>query len=316
MIDSATVVLVAGADDQFAMPLTVTLTSALRHLDPARRVVVIVLDGGMSETNLAHATACLGRARPAAVIEVVRVEQTRFFHLPTTEAISAATYLRLLVAEVVPDQYERVLYLDSDLVITRDVSELWNIELGGKALWAVPSSDVDRHYAYFRDTFTFLDLPEDPFYFNAGVLLINMPRFREQKVAQRCLEFLAAHSERCPEKDQDGLNAVVIGDWGALPDHWNMQLYGRWIFSETLKRNPNTPGIIHYLGPDKPWRLGGPVMARRAFYEAFPESGWLSPAAARAWVLQRWVHDRASRLWHQRLPRAVSQIQRQFSRGT
>jgi lipopolysaccharide biosynthesis glycosyltransferase len=169
--------------------------------------------------------------------------------------------------------------------------------LADRAIWAVSDHDAAKHHKMLRDSFPFLNLPENASYFNSGVLLMNLPACRKERIAERALAFLEEHGENCELRDQDALNATMKNNWGALPEYWNMQVIGGSVSSETLRRSPGTPGIIHYLGGDKPWPLRRQPAMREAFYAAFLASGWLPPALAQGWVLQRVAYARVRSIW-------------------
>ncbi len=98
---SPSVVLAVGADDKFALPMTVALASALRHLDPTSHVTIYVLDGGIAPQNLARMRRCLHGLHPLAEINVIRVDDTRLDGFPTGWRLSKATYLRLLIPALI-----------------------------------------------------------------------------------------------------------------------------------------------------------------------------------------------------------------------
>jgi lipopolysaccharide biosynthesis glycosyltransferase len=280
-LDEETIVLVAGADDRFALGLTVALSSALKHLDSSRRAHVFVLDGGISPAGLERCRGCLLAVRPDVEITVVENDPERFaafnFHL-----YSRAAYLRLLIPEVVPARYARALYLDSDLVVQGDIAELWALPDEGKPFWAAFDEGV-RGTDYVKETLFFADVPAGTPYFNSGVLLIDLPRWREQRISETAVAVLAEHSGHCINVDQDALNVVAIDKWSVLPPAWNTQVVGREAW-----RHPSgqSPRIIHFIN-HKPWLRNVDCLYQREFNVALRASGWFSPVAYQAHVWDR-----------------------------
>ena len=177
---------------------------------------------------------------------------------------SRAAFLRLLIPEIIPERYRRVLYLDSDLVVSDDVSKLWRLPDEGKAFWAAYDEGV-RGTNYVQQTLNFADVPADAPYFNSGVMLIDLPRWKAARVSERAQAILGEHSDRCINVDQDALNIVSVGNWSVLPPRWNFQVAGSQSWSAPPARG-ETIGITHFIN-EKPWnpdtRLPTPDNVRR-----------------------------------------------------
>jgi lipopolysaccharide biosynthesis glycosyltransferase len=163
--------------------------------------------------------------------------------------ISAAAYLRLFIPHLVPPEVRRLVYLDSDVVVFGDLSPLWDVPLDTAPFAAVP------------ETFLFGDRggipgaePEhDPTapYFNAGVLVMNLPVWRELRITERCLDYVRQYADQLRMADQDALNLVGYGRWAPLPRRWNWMLY---LLESNQDPVPAAEvSVIHFLGPNKPW---------------------------------------------------------------
>ena len=121
------VTIVTGANDAFAMPMGVTLYSALVNLDPDRSASVFILDGGISGANRQNLYATLRRARPAVDITWLTPDLSGLDGIPVLVSNAhTSTYLKLLIAELLPARCERAIYLDSDLVVESDLGTLWD----------------------------------------------------------------------------------------------------------------------------------------------------------------------------------------------
>lgn len=155
--------------------------------------------------------------------------------------INYMTFARYLVPQFVEE--EKVLYLDSDVIVTRNLNDLFKIELGNHLVAAA------------KVVFGLED------YFNAGVLLINNKLWKEENVQKQCIEITNREHETLPEADQTVLNRVCEGRYIVLDDTYNFQIgYDRlaeqrkqyFILEKSI--NP-LPAIIHYLSESKPWNL-------------------------------------------------------------
>ena len=214
-----------------------------------------------------------GAGAPDAEVTFVDNDPTRFADYEA-HWYSRAAYLRLLIPEVVPDRYRRVLYLDSDLVVGDDIAKLWALPDEGRAFWAALDEGV-RGTDYVAETLGFSDIPADAPYFNSGVMLIDLPRWKAARVSERAQEVLERYSDRCINVDQDALNVVGVGQWSVLPPTWNFQVVGAKAWSPAPD-DPDLPiGITHFIN-EKPWRPETRCLRQGSFDEALRASGWFT----------------------------------------
>jgi lipopolysaccharide biosynthesis glycosyltransferase len=171
--------------------------------------------------------------------------------LPLTGNYTLDTYTRLWVGDFFPPSVERVLYLDSDIVVVDDVGPLWNVDLGGTLMGAVdiPGSDQGVRQLAMR--------MEDG-YFNAGVLLIDLKQWRATRAEETVLDYIRAFPERV-HYDQDALNACFHSRTKRLDYRWNViRPFFREPLALPLERAEiesirREARIIHFNGGLKPW---------------------------------------------------------------
>jgi len=174
---------------------------------------------------------------------------------PVNGHATVATYFRLLLPELLPTSVDRVIFIDADTIVTDSLAPLWNIPLQGKAIAAVPEHrfSCNDHGHEFGS------------YFNAGIMLVDLQKWRESDLLQRGRLFANAYPECMRHWDQDVLNHVFKNDWVALPDRWNAcpHLFGLtpeykgydYVYTEDEKEAISNPAIVHFAGPGpiKPW---------------------------------------------------------------
>lgn len=201
-------------------------------------------------------------------------------HFKTTKNIPIESYFRLFLPEVLPDNVEQIIYLDGDIIVEGDIEELWNIPIGEHALMAVSEMFYEAHYVsspLALHTFKKLNIPEKSKYFNAGVLKINIKKWKENNIAKRIIDYLIENKDEVLWHDQDGLNAVLWNDWCELPSEWNVMtaLFREEDFAridmskETACYIMKNPKIIHYTNSkEKPWKetCTNPLKDRYFFY--------------------------------------------------
>lgn len=196
--------------------------------------------------------------------------------------ISRATYARFAIPDLIQD-CARVLYLDCDLVILADLEPLYQSDLNGGALGAAIDHWVDPA-AFARDWG--LD-PTGARYFNAGVLLLDLPRLKEDGGFARAVQALSVHERAMPFLDQDALNLAFWGCWHPLDRIWNVQRAALMPGYEGaaqagMGQERRMPKIIHFTTSEKPWRRGVyhpyadtylRALARTPFWDIVMKSG-------------------------------------------
>lgn len=201
--------------------------------------------------------------------------------------ISMATYYRCLLASVLPETVEKVLYLDCDIVVRGDISPLWDTDLEGYAVACVEDIGSGEHERYERLHYD----PADS-YFNAGVLLVNLRYWREADVARQCEAYFRTYPERIRFNDQDLLNAVLHARKKLVPLTWNMQdgfyrtaMQGRAGDRDAFRKELSDPVILHYTNK-KPWNYDSMHPLRDEYFVYLDKTPWkgerpLRPVTAR-----------------------------------
>ncbi len=159
------------------------------------------------------------------------------------------TYYRFFIPEMFP-QYDKGLYLDCDIIITRDVAELYNTGLGGNLLGAMSEEIITDIEVFSNYSEIVLDVPREK-YFNAGILVMNLYEMRRLHI-ERVFASLLSKRTFSVAQDQDYLNVICAGRVKMLDLLWNktpMPYSDRSI----------TPYIVHYKINFKPWKYDGIV---------------------------------------------------------
>lgn len=158
---------------------------------------------------------------------------------------SIATYYRLFFASLIDPQIERLLYIDCDTIVIKDLKELYNVEMGNAPLAA--ASDpilLVRHELGIHRL-------ED--YFNAGVMVMHAPNWRNQRVTENAIQFLADNPEKTTLLlEQDALNATLIGKWHRIDRKYNFTWLAEYLQVPT-KELLKEVVIVHYITERKPW---------------------------------------------------------------
>ena len=164
-------------------------------------------------------------------------DRSRLVGVPLWGRLPVCVYNKLLVPDVVPAEVPTVLWLDCDTLVLGDISPLWDEGTGGNTLRAVQDSVVplvssDMGVARYRE----LGLRANAKYFNCGVMLMNMERWRQQRVSERALGYLKTYARDVAFLEQEGINAVLSDHWGPLDPQWNWSVSVGGGFPTALRR--------------------------------------------------------------------------------
>jgi lipopolysaccharide biosynthesis glycosyltransferase len=116
------VAVVCAADDNYAMPLAVTLCSVIKNFKSDRRLELFVIDGGIEEKNKQKIASTLESQQ--VDLHFVEPNDMLLADLPLSKRFTVTIYYRLLVAELLADHFSKVIYLDSDVVVRGNLAEL------------------------------------------------------------------------------------------------------------------------------------------------------------------------------------------------
>lgn len=261
---------VFAADNNYVPMVTTTAFSMLKNASRDSFYDVVILEKDFSEYNKRIMTEFFGQFENASVRFVNVAGMISAYNLQTSnEHISVETYYRFLIQKILPG-YDKVIYLDSDLIVKGDVSELYATDLETNLLAA--ARDIDylgnlnmndgKRMEYTKEVLQ-MENPYD--YFQAGVLVLNTAEMRKLYSFEKWLEIAA--EPKYIYDDQDILNAHCQGRVTYLDNSWNVMndcggrtakvfsfapagLFDKYIAAY------QAPKIMHYAGFEKPWKPG------------------------------------------------------------
>jgi lipopolysaccharide biosynthesis glycosyltransferase len=303
-IDSIPVV--CALDDGYAMPMATMVCSLLDHLNPQCKLQLYVIDGGIQPGSKAKILASVNADRCTITwLQPDRAMLDRMSQFKTSGHLSLSTYYRLFLPELLPIALEKVIYLDCDLIVLADLLPLWQLDIAPYYLLAAQDSGIiqvgsDSGLLNYQA----LGIPAEGKYFNAGVLVLNLARWRAVHMGWQIIEYMEKNPEFIRLHDQDALNATLFDKWGELDPRWNQtpHLYRNFRswqdspFSEAVySRTLSEPYIVHFASSAKPWNRYT-HRNHRQFY------GYLDQTAWAGWRFPLWKD-----LW-QRAGRAINKL--------
>lgn len=199
--------------------------------------------------------------------------KSKFEGIRYSKALTLNTFLRLLASDLLP-QESNLIYLDCDLLVLDDIYKLIDradffysvnavpehypssrlTELQAKTTMSEDEVSSLRQEALQYDRKNYLEMDVNSSYFNAGVLVMNLNLWRQERLLDRVITFLKEHP-LVHSGDQDALNGVLDGKYGVLPLWWNVHPYVNNLNEYTscftkdeLKHAKDSPSVIHFAG--------------------------------------------------------------------
>ena len=246
--------IVFSVDDGFLMPFQVALYSLVKHNPWVKEVpIFLVFDNStLSEANRDFLTT---KVFTLYGLSVDLIDCSEF--LPDNldvfnyQHVSKATFYRLFLARMLDQSFDQAVYLDSDILVTGDISLLYNQVL------IMPVAAI-KNYAASEEIRLFG--ASGGSYFNAGIIVFNLQLIREKEMQKSYLKLITTDPKKLLCWDQDVLNLIHKNDWEQLPWMYNVtrhMLESFRIINNNFYRKLNLADIriIHFDGPSKPWEM-------------------------------------------------------------
>ncbi|MDR2600753.1 MAG: glycosyltransferase family 8 protein [Oscillospiraceae bacterium] len=243
--------IVMSFNENYAKPACVTSYSVLRSKEESTQYAFYFLVRSRMPIEVIEKFNKLIEQYPGTEIEFVIVGD-KFNKIKIRDCYSIEAYFRLLIPELLP-MLDKCLYLDCDLIICNDLTELWNYNIGNNIIAGVKEIEFDKKRCKE------LEIPKPDQYVNSGVMIINLKVIRDEKLAPKLLELVTKEYKYV---DQDILNRVCYNRIVLLPLKYNIsylqaiakgKLEKLFLFDEVEDALRN-PKVIHFVTHLKPWK--------------------------------------------------------------
>jgi lipopolysaccharide biosynthesis glycosyltransferase len=283
--------IVLTVDNNFAPQAAACITSVCENNTSATSISFYILTTGIEESAQVKLQSLVtSYKRSLHILDIGDIYQ--YFDSDfDTEGWNEIVLARLIMSRFLPESINRVLYLDGDTIVRRNLTELWETDLNGCILGAVrePTATIDQ-----RKRLKISDMR----YFNAGVLLIDLNAWRQENIEQLLFDYCRANWQNLFANDQDAINGALAGRIMELSPAYNyvnsfyyypypaltkMVEPANYIPRNSYEKAVSNPAIIHYLGEERPWRAGNTHQYRNdymrylsltPFSNAPMEEGW------------------------------------------
>lgn len=244
-------------DNNFLMQAA-TLLRSISETNKKHTFTIWLLSENISEENKECLSADFAGSNLKINFTKIDISSLPSLPLEGKVHLSIATYYRLMLPWLLPESVTKILYLDCDMIVLNDLAPLFETDLQG-----VPAGTTLDMFDADTTINERLDYDTSAGYMNAGMLLINLPEWRNFKISEKAIDFLRNHPEKCLAHDQDALNHALNGNYVRLSATYNMQLDFFTEMNDVILKPESipdivesleNPAIIHFTGPTKPWK--------------------------------------------------------------
>lgn len=268
--------IVCSIDEHYIEYCGVMLTSLFVNTPHTDFRIHIICSSKVSDSQKSRLQDFCGKNKAAVLFYDVPYAFIQDFPIKEKDHLSLAAYLRLFMSELIPDNIDKVIYLDCDLITLQPIKELWEMDIENIAVAA-----VEERPPFDTKSPARLQYPEKYSYFNSGVMVINLKRWREKNLPQLCKQYIKDHYDQIELHDQDVLNALLYNEKQHISIRWNLMDF--FLYSEPevqphrvqdWQNALRSPAIVHFTGKRKPWLHNCDSPFRDQYIDLAKQYGW------------------------------------------
>ena len=238
-----TINIIFSSDNNYAPYMGVAICSILENRKVNYPIDIYILDGGISNENKDKLKIL--EEKYGVKITYILMDISFFKDFYISGYFSQATYYRILIPDLLPN-INKALYLDCDMIINGDIRELYDINIDNYFFAAVKDEGYSSHF------FVTQEATKNETYFNAGMMLFNLLKWRETNINKTIIRFIKEKNSQLNNHDQDAINSILYGKWLVIPYKYNYTSMISIIHPIKYNEINEKILIIHYTGL-KPW---------------------------------------------------------------
>ncbi len=256
-----------ASDNTYAQFLSVALNSAIKNSSPDRHYKAIILHQDISNENIQK---ILSLSKSNFEIEFIPMKKElgnindSMGNRLRCDYFTLTIYFRLFIPTMFPE-FDKAIYIDSDVVVKEDIAELYDTDIGNNYIGAcrdLSVADIPPIVKYMENA---VGVDKNK-YINSGVLLMNLKKLRQAKLDEHFLNLFSTYKFDCIAPDQDYLNAICSEKIYYLNDNWDTM-------PNENKPPVEKPKLIHYNLFSKPWCYSG-IQYENEFWKYAKDSGF------------------------------------------
>ena len=250
--------IVFASDNNYAQHTAVAMASVLVNTKVPQKIQFYLIDDEIQQENKEKITKTVQNL--GGNIEFIKIKNSKLEDCYVSGELSRASYFRLDIANILGESIEKIIYLDCDLLVYDDIEKMWQLDMGGKPVAATCDLGIMASARVRKQKNKFIGLPFDAPYFNAGVLIMDLKKWRDGNYAEAIIAL--ATQNKYPNHDQDALNKFFMNNWQEIPLRWDVippvfNLFLKILNKPDLRKKAIeaklNPAIFHFAGGYKPW---------------------------------------------------------------
>lgn len=250
--------IVFASDNNYAQHTAVAMASVLVNTKVPQKIQFYLIDDEIQQENKEKITKTVQNL--GGNIEFIKIKNSKLEDCYVSGELSRASYFRLDIANILDESIEKIIYLDCDLLVYDDIEKMWQLDMGGKPVAATCDLGIMASARVRKQKNRFIGLPFNAHYFNAGVLMMDLKKWRDGNYAEAVIAL--ATQNKYPNHDQDALNKFFMNNWQEIPLRWDVippvfNLFLKIVTKPDLRKKAIeaklNPAIFHYAGGYKPW---------------------------------------------------------------
>lgn len=280
-------------NDKFVPQVAAGICSVCENNEDFENITFYLISKGITEENKMKLKEFTQKYNREIVIkELGDINQYFDFEFDTT-GWNSIVLARLILDKFLPEDIEKVLYLDGDTIVRGNLKELWNTDIENYVLGASIEPTVDKE----RKRNLGLELKP---YYNAGVLLVNLKKWKQINAGKIILDYYKENNGKLFANDQDAINGSLPEYiFTLLPKYNFYNIFYQYPYSfleklmkpvkyinkEDFKKCVQNPLIIHYLGEERPWRTGNHHKYKSDYLKYLNKTPWKNQGIESGWEL-------------------------------
>ncbi|GJW08912.1 probable galacturonosyltransferase-like 9 protein [Tanacetum coccineum] len=255
-------------DSEYLRGSIAAIHSVLRHASCPENVYFHVITAEFDPASPRVLTRLIRNTFPSLIFKMYIFREDTVLNLISSSIRVALenplNYARNYLGEILGPDVNRVIYLDSDVVLVDDIQKLWSIELKNNRVIGAPEYCHANFTKYFTDTFwsdpvmsrVFESKPKQPCYFNTGVMVMDMVKFRKGKYRKKIERWMEIQRKK-RIYDLGSLPPFLLvfgGEIEPIDHRWNQHgLGGDNVKGSCRSLHSGPVSLLHWSGKGKPW---------------------------------------------------------------
>lgn len=252
--------ILVATNDGYIFPTMVMIKSIDKNKNKDIFIHVYVLYSELSSDSIKNLNSL---NKQDLDINYLRVNDALFDNAPIYEYFSKETYFRLVAHTLLPENMDRIMWIDGDIIIKKPLDPFYFQDFENKMFIACEDM-LNGHNQEIHKKF---NMPESILYFSAGVMLYNLNEMRKNMNIEDIFRFIDENKEKIEIVDQDVLNGMYFSNAKVLENDFTYNFFAGYITPYNYKEKLEEIAILHYCGGWKPWKEKYPYYGFEEFWE-------------------------------------------------